>query len=226
MAKTFPTADTALLAWSLGFSTKLLESPNLFGISEAQAEAYATVHENFASAMAAVVPALRSKTATAEKNSARAALKLAAKQMIDRVNGSPTVTVAQKLSLGISVRVKPTPAPLPVTAPGVNVISVTAWTVNLKLYDTASSGNRGKPTLMSGAVLYSYVGETPPVNIGEWKTEGMSGRTFQSVTFDGSNPPGTKVWFSALWFNARLKIGPSSPPISTHLQGGSVSMAA
>ena len=33
-------ADTALLAWSLGFSMKLLENPNLFGISEAQAEGF------------------------------------------------------------------------------------------------------------------------------------------------------------------------------------------
>ena len=224
MANTLPANDSALLAWSLNFSTKLSSSAGAFGISVAAAAAYATVHGNFAAAMAAVDPAVRSKTATATKNTARTALKLAANQTIDLVNGTPTVTVAQKVSLGINLRMKPTVAPVPATAPGLTIKSVSAWTVNLKLFDTASSAKRGRPPRVSGATIYSYVGATPPVDINGWRLEGMTGKTEQSVTFADSNPPGTKVWFSAYWFNTRKQTGPSSVPVSTYLQGGSVSM--
>ena len=224
MADTFPRSDAALLAFSLNFSTKLTANPVAFGISVAQATAYATVHGNFATAMAAADKALRTPSATAAKNTARTALKLAANQTMDIINGTPTVTVAQKLSLGMNVRVKPTPAPVPSTAPGIEVKSVSAWTVNIKLSDTANSAKRGKPPGVTGAMIYSYIGATPPVDMGAWTLEGMTGKTEQSITFANTNPGGTKVWFTAYWFNTRKQTGPSSVPITTNLQGGSVSM--
>ena len=224
MAATFPRTDAALLAWSSTFSSKISLSPILFGLSVSEAAAYATVHGNFSTAMAAADKVLRTPSATAAKNTARTALKLAANQTMDLINGRPFVTVAQKLSLGMNVRVKPTPAPLPATSPGVEVKSVSAWTVNLKLSDTANSGKRGKPPGVTGAMIYSYVGAAPPVDMGAWTLEGMTGKTEQSITFASSNPGGTKVWFSAYWFNTRKQTGPMSVPITTNLQGGSVSM--
>ena len=226
MGQTLPTSDNALLAWSLNFSTKISATPTAFGLTAAQATAYATVHGNFATAMAGVAPTVRSKSATAAKNTARTALKLAANQSVDLVNGTPSVTNSQKISLGINVRVKPTPTPVPTTSPGLVVLSVSAWSVNLKLHDSASSAKRGKPPGVNGAMLFSYIGATPPVDIGGWQPEGMTGRTNVTISFANTNPPGTKVWFSAYWFNGRKESGPSTPPVSTYLQGGSMSLAA
>ena len=226
MGQTLPRFDNALLAWSLNFSTKISATFAAFGLTSAQAAAYATVHGNFATAMAAVAPTVRSKSATAAKNTARTALKLAANQTVDLVNGTPSVTNSQKVSLGINVRVKPTPIPIPTTSPGITVLSVSAWSVNLKLHDTASSAKRGRPPGVSGASLFSYIGATPPVSMSGWQPEGMTGKTNVTISFPNSNPPGTKVWFSAFWFNGRKESGPSTPPMSTYLQGGSMSLAA
>ena len=226
MGQTLPLTDNALLAWSLNFSTKVSSMPTAFGLTAAQAASYALVHGTFASAMAAVAPTVRNKSATAAKNTARTALKLAANQTVDLVNGTPTVTNSQKISLGINVRVKPVPAPIPTTSPGLTVLSVSAWSVNLRLHDSASSAKRGRPPGVIGAALFSYIGATPPVDIGGWQPEGMTGKTNVTISFANSNPPGTKVWFSAYWFNGRKESGPSTPPVSTYLQGGSMSMAA
>ena len=43
-----PATDPGLLAWSKNFSERLLENAGSFGVSLAQAEAYAARHEAFA----------------------------------------------------------------------------------------------------------------------------------------------------------------------------------
>ena len=72
-------------------------------------------------------------------------LKRAAKLLINLVNGTAGVTDAQKAELGLNVRAKPTPIPRPELNPTVVVVSVSGWTVKLRLCDQASSANRGKP---------------------------------------------------------------------------------
>ena len=223
----FPSTDAALQAWSANFLSVLSAgSAGQYGVTPAQITAYSAVNGAYVSAVAACDPNVRSKAAVVAKNQARTNLKNAARLMANTINGVSTVTNAQKTALGLNVRVKPTPAPVPATAPVVIVVSVSAWTVSIRLSDIASSVKRGKPPGVTGAMLYSYVGATPPVDIASWQLEGMTGKTEQSVVFSNSNPPGTKVWFSAYWFNTRKQTGPSSAPIATYLQGGSVSMAA
>ena len=221
----FPQTDAALQAWSSNFFSILSTAAvGKYGVSAGQITAYGTVNSAFISALAACDPNLRNKSAVATKNQARTTLKNAAKLMANTINGVATVTVGEKIALGLNVRVKPTPAPVPAAAPGVTVKSVLAWTVNIRLFDTASSAKRGKPPRVSGAMIYSYVGAAPPVDMGAWTLEGMTGKTEQSITFANTNPGGTKVWFTAYWFNTRKQTGPMSVPITTNLQGGSVSM--
>jgi hypothetical protein len=137
-----------------------------------------------------------------------------------------SVTDGQKLSLGLNVKASPSPIPVPSSAPGLDVVSVSAWTVKIKLHDSTSSAKRGKPPGVSGAAVFSFVGATPPTDIAAWKFEGNTGRTNIDVAFANTLAPGALVWLTAFWFNGRKQSGPACAPVSTNLQGGSVSMAA
>lgn len=186
MAVTFPRTDEGLLAWSVNFSTKITATPTAFGLTAAQATAYAAVHTAYSTALAACDPSLRNKTATAAKNTAKAALKLAARQMGSIVEGTPTVTDAQKISLGLNVRRTPVPIPAPSSSPGLDIVAVAGWTVNIHLHDTASSAKRGKPPGVIGAAVFSYVGALPPADIGAWQFEGNTGG--RSLTWCSPTP--------------------------------------
>ena len=221
-----PDKDTTLLAWSLNFLTRITQTPTAFGLTAVLATAYGTVHGNFAVALAACDPGERSRSIVASKNSARSALKTQARLLANLVDGTASVVDAQKIDLGLNVRARPSPIPAPVSAPGVTVRSVVGWTVSLRLYDTVSSAKRGKPLGVSGASVFSFVGATPPADISAWKFNGNTGRTKFDVEFDSTLVPGTRVFVTAFWFNGRKQPGPACSPVTTFLQGGSVSMAA
>jgi hypothetical protein len=226
MAVTFPRTDDGLLAWSLNFKTLITATPITYGLTAAQATAYGTVHTNYATALQACDPAVRNKTSTMAKNDARTALKTAAQQTASIVEGTPTVTDSQKISLGLNVRRPPSPVPAPSSSPGLDVVSTSGWMVQIRLHDTTSTKKRGKPPGVSGASVFSYVGATPPTDIGAWKFEGNTGKTTVDVTFPITLPMGTKVWLTAFWFNGRKESGPACLPVSATIYGGTVSVAA
>ena len=180
----------------------------------------------FATALAACDPAVRNKTAVATKNAAKATLKNAATLLANKVYSTAAVTNAQKIELGIPPRNAPSPIPAPALAPVIEVQSVNAWTVKIRLKDAASGSRRGKPPGVSGASVFSYVGPAVPTDISAWKFEGNVGRTTVDVVFNESLASGTRVWLTAFWFNGRKQSGPACPPVGTHLQGGGVQLAA
>lgn len=186
-----PSTDAGLLAWSTSFSTQITATPTAFGLTAAQATAYAAAHAAYATAYAAATnESTRTKGAISGKNAARATLKVDASNLAGIVSHTATVTNQQKLDLGLNVRSKPSPIPAPSDAPGLDVASVSGWTVKVKLHDSATGSKRGKPAGVSGASVFSYVGATPPNDIAAWKFEGNTGRTGVEVAFDTSNVPG------------------------------------
>jgi hypothetical protein len=221
-----PNTDAGLLAWSLNFSTLISAGAVSYGLTTAQATAYATLYTAYGTALAACDKAIRTKSAVSTKNVAKANLKTDARLLANLVNGTSTVTNAQKLSLGLNVRSTPSPVPVPSAAPGLDVLSVSVWTVKIKLHDSSSSAKRGKPPGVTGASVFSFVGAAAPSDIGSWQFEGNTGRTTIDVAFPNSTAAGAKVWLTAFWFNGRKQSGPACAPVSTNLQGGSVSMAA
>src|SRR5436190_21193798 len=134
-----PNKDSLLLAWSLNFSTRITATPTAYGLVAGDATAYATLHTAFGTALAAVDPGERSKSLVAAKNTARAALKNSARLLAKRVEGTATVTDAQKLDLGLNVRATPTPIPPPAYAPGIAILATIANTVKLRLFDATDA---------------------------------------------------------------------------------------
>ena len=221
-----PNTDATLLAWSLNFSTLITATPTAYGLTSTLATAYTALHTSFATALAACDPGTRSKSAVSTKNLARTNLKNNARLLAKLVDGTASVTNAQKLTLGLNVKASPSPIPAPSSSPALEVGTVTGWTVKLKLHDSTSGSKRGKPAGVSGASVFSFVGATPPNDMGSWTFQGNTGKTIVYVAFENTNAPGTKVWLTAFWFNGRKQSGPACAPVSTNLQGGSVSMAA
>ena len=219
-----PTKDTTLLAWSLNFSTRITATPTAYGLVAADATAYSALHTAFGTALAACDPDERNKITTAAKNSARLALKTSARLLAKRVDGTATVTDAQKLELGLNVRAQPSPIPAPDSAPVIEIVSMMSRTVKIKL-KSADSADRGKPAGVHGAAIFTYVGTTPPTTEGAWHFEGNTNRTVIDVEFADSVPSGATIWFTAMWFNPRSQSGPGSLPISACIPGG-IAMAA
>ena len=106
-----PNTDAALLAWSLNFSTLITATPTAYGLVAGQATAYAALHTAYGTALAACDPAIRTRGAVQTKNTARTNLKNSARSLAKIVEGTPTVTNAQKVTLGLNVRSLPSPIP-------------------------------------------------------------------------------------------------------------------
>jgi hypothetical protein len=227
MANFLPSREASLVTWSNNFSTLISATPTAFGLTAAQATAFATLNTAWVSAYNTAKNSLtRSPANIITKNAAKKLMIAEARQLAGVIQKFPTITNTQRSELGLNVPNTPSPVPVPSTSPAMEITSVSAWTVNLKLHDSTLGSKRGKPPGVNGAAVFSFVGATAPVDIGSWKFEGNSGRTKIAVSFDSSNPPGTKVWLTAFWFNGRKQSGPACAPITTNLQGGSVSMAA
>jgi hypothetical protein len=223
-----PTQDDALANWSTNFSTRISAGAVSFGLTTALATAYATLHGSFLTARAAAsVPGTRSASLVAAKNTAKAALVANARDLYQIVQGTPSVTNAQREDLGITVRkAEPTPIPPPDAPPALVITSVSGWTVSVRLRDSVEAARRGRPLGCAGASVFSFVGATPPGDIASWKFEANTGKTKFDVAFDPSLAPGTRVYLTAFWFSGRKQSGPACAPVGTNLQGGTVLLVA
>lgn len=108
--------DSDLASGSNNFSTKISASPTSYGLSASQATAYAALNTAWQAAyQTAITPSTRTKSTVAAKNASRAPLRVMASNLAKIIDGTPTVTDAQKIDLGIAVRATPSPMPPPGT---------------------------------------------------------------------------------------------------------------
>jgi hypothetical protein len=96
--------------------------------------------------------------------------------------------------------------------------------VRLKLRDITVV-RRGRPPGVAGAVVFSFVGATPPTSLADWRFEQNTSKTSLEINFPATVPPGARVWFTAFWFNPRAQNGPASAPTGINIPGG-MAMAA
>lgn len=217
--------DSEFLQSSLTFSSAITGSPATYGLTAAQATAYADAQNNYAGAYANTSnPGTRTRAAVATKDQMRAALESISRQFSDYIIREQTVSDSQLIELGLPPRSGRQPTPVPEAAPRVEVLSVSGRNISIRLWDSQVA-RRGKPPGTSGAAIFSYVGATAPANIADWKFEGNVGRVKQTIPFDDSIPAGATVWLTAFWFNGRKESGPACDPVSVTFGGVGVSLA-
>jgi hypothetical protein len=220
-----PVTDKGLLLWAQNFSSLISAGAVSYGLTSSQATAFAALLATYTTDLAAVDPGVRSKATVLTKNAARGALVTNARALAKIVEATPTVTNTQKATLGLTVRVVPAPIPAPSTAPVVQVVSVTARTVQIRLR-SATGSSRGKPPGVKSATVFSYVGAMAPTDITLWQYQGVMTKVVANVVFPNTTAGGSLVWITAIWANARGQSGPAADPVSTNIAGGGVGAMA
>ncbi|HLL91179.1 MAG TPA: hypothetical protein VK324_17915 [Tepidisphaeraceae bacterium] len=110
MVKSFFTGtDVELYNGTKVFSAAISSTPTAFGLTAAQATAYALLSDDYINCYDATVdPKTRTKSKTQAKTDAKIALRAMASDLAKIVGGTSTVTNEQRLDLGLSVRATPT----------------------------------------------------------------------------------------------------------------------
>lgn len=224
-----PTLDAPLAQWSTNFNSLGVAAPADFSLTAAQMTLYTTRHTAFMSAYdASKAEGARSKALTVAKNDAKAELLSYARELYGFIQSSLSVTNENKTLIGVTVRDR---IPSPVTAPGVApillVLTVIGRIVRLQLRDAQNQSGRARPANARGALILTYVGETPPASSsGGWTIQGETGKTTALVEFPATVAPGQKCWATAMWVGTRGDFSPACSPISTYLQVGPAEEAA
>ncbi len=220
-----PSRDADLLTFAVSASSFITATPTAYGLTAGIATALAAATAGYSAALEAVQPGVRSRMAVMTKDSVKLALQNNIRAWAKIVEGTATVTNAQRAQLGLNIRAIPSPIPAPATAPALDVVAVLGRTVKVRIHE-AGSTRRGKPARVSGAAILSYTGLTPPANLGDWKLEGLASKTSFDVNFPAGLAPGATVWLSSYWFNERKQPGPASAPLSIMFGAAGGAMAA
>lgn len=221
MATYLPSKEADLFNWLANFEGLVTADFAQYGITQPQSLSLTGLFDNYRAAYeTAIEPSTRTRPAVAAKNTSRDALVLEVRRLVSIIDGQANVSDAQRLALGLKVRdIESTPVPRPATAPMIEIVSTVGNTATIRLFD--SNGRRRKPDGVIGATVFSFVGANAPSEESAWKFEGNLSKTTEVVAFAQSLPPGTKVWFTAFWYNRRAESGPPATPVSTNLPGGS-----
>lgn len=211
-----PTGDNPLLSWSQTFGAWISTGFASVGLSNAQATTFDGLTDSYATALAAWAsdPA-RSKNLTAQKHVAKAALLANARELYDIVKHHPGVTTSQLTALGVHIdKTEDTPAPVLPDAPVLTVTKVYGrqFTLSIKGVGGAARASFGA----SGAIVYSFVGATPPEGFEGWTSEGTLTKNKVVVSLPDDVAPGSKVYFTANWYNAR-HVSPGCTPVLTQV---------
>jgi hypothetical protein len=221
-----PTKDSSLVDWSTNAKTRLTASPATYGTTAPVAAQYATLHDAYVLAYDNLVTAraagTRSESLTSLRNAAKFALLAFARPLYKQIQANTAVTAAAKIELGVVVPdVLPSPVPPPAMAPALSVVRVDGRVVRIRLADLAHPTRRRMPAGVNGATVMSFVGPTPPADPFACKYEGSTSRTSVDVLFPESIAPGTQVWLTAFFFNARKQNGPACAPVGAVINYGS-----
>lgn len=213
-----------LLTWSSTFSAKISAAPGpgAYGLTPAQAFAYATLHAAFASAYAAANNSTtNSQAAVGAKNQAKRNLLDAsdgAHKLVDIVQAFPGTANAIRGELGLRLRgFKPAPVQSPDFAPDLHIIATIGRTVKVRIRGRENPDQRGKPAGCDGATVLFHCGETTSAHVSDWNFALNTARTVFDVHLPATVPAGSKVWLTAFWFNKRKQPGPPATAKSTRV---------
>ena len=141
------------------------------------------------------------------------------RQLTRIIRAHPQVSDQQRVTLSLKPRRRGrgTPIPPPRQAPWMHIISVNGGVAKVRLFDRERPTNKGKPRGVDRIIVLRYVGEHPPRSLKEWNYVRIAGRTKFEVAIPADAAPGTSVWLTAQWANAKGQPGPGCSPVNLHL---------
>jgi hypothetical protein len=190
------------------------------GLTSAQQLAFNALNTTLQAAWTtSITPETRTSVSIGQRDEALAAMRAMAIDLAKIIYATPTVTNSQLTALGLVPRGR-TPSHLISEIPVLTVLKVQGRQCLIRVRGSA----RGKLPEAIGAIIYSYVGATPPATAAGWTSEGPITKDTALVAFDDSVAVGATVWFAAQWFNTK-GVGPGCPPVQATINAAA-SMAA
>ena len=216
-----PDKQGAQVAWSLNFSTVINSAPTVFGLTEQQAQGFASVNTSLqASYLNGTNPSTKTKVTVAAKDTALRNMKIAARDLVSIIQGQPFVSPAQKEQLGITNRKTTTSTiPAPTQKPFIKIVKIDGRTVTVELRQNTSK--RGKPAKVAGATVFTATGTAAPEGNEAWSFATNTTKTTFDIPF-GPSSTGDTVWITAFWNNAKDQSGPAASAVSVNLPAGGV----
>ena len=204
------------------FATEISKAPTDYGLTATDAEDYTALQTAFETAYdSSLSPMTRTPYIVTTVAQLRAELTTLTRRLVDLCQASANMTDAKRRALGITIRKSPTPHPVPTTYPLIEIRSQRHNTIKFNLRDVdLRSGRARKPMGVTGAMVYTHLGDHPPTQLSDWKLWGNESKTICEISMPESTPFGTTLWVAAAWLNTRLESGPLGDPMSTRLGGG------
>ncbi|WP_404304983.1 hypothetical protein [Neorhodopirellula lusitana] len=204
------------------FSTEINKAPTDYGLTQTDAEDYAVLQTAFETAYdASISPMTRTPYIVTTVRQLRGELTKLTRRLVDLCQASADMTDAKRRALGITIRKNPTPHPVPQTYPLIEIRSQRQNTIKFNLRDVdLRSGRVRKPAGVTGAMVYTHIGNHPPTSLSDWTLQGTESKTSCEISMPEDTEFGATLWIAAAWLNTRLESGPLGDPASTRLGGG------
>ena len=201
-----------IVVGSANFAAQIAADFAALGLTSAQSTAFGALNTTLQSCWAlSSVPETRTSVTIEATRDAVDAMREAAIPLAKQLVGNPAVSDSQLVALGLLPRTTPTQSQLITVMPALTVEEVQGRNVRIRVRD-ASGATRGKLPGAIGAMVFSYVGATPPSGAEGWTNEGPITKDSAIIAFDESVAVGAKVWFAAQWFNSK-GTGPGCTPV-------------
>jgi hypothetical protein len=206
---------------SANFAAYLTAHAAALGLVPAQATAYGLVDTALQTAAATSTdPETRTRVAVEATRVAMKNMRAAAIPLAQQIYGNPAVDDSQLVAMGLLPRAGRVPAEHITVMPVVTVKEILGRNIRLQVRGSA----RGILPAADGALIYSFVGTTPPAGAEGWTCEGPITKDSTIVAFGDEVAVGARVWFAAQWFNTK-GVGPGCSPVPAVI-GADGSLAA
>jgi hypothetical protein len=227
----FSFKDVELVAQAQNFAAVLSADASVYGQTPETAAlvsaAVATYVESFNTLIEARANGVRSEPMTATRNAHRAEMLNLMRPIYSGVQASKSISDEAKIALGVHlVPTRRRRSPAPDFAPLLSVVKVDGHLVTLHIGNPNDPSSKSRPKRTAGISIFSYVGEEPSRDAGNFKFEFVTGHVQTNVPFPESVPIGATVYFTASFFNNRKQSGPLSTPIRATLGAGSMMPAS
>jgi hypothetical protein len=221
MADYLDTSDNGLLAFATPYSAQITSTPTAFGLTAGQATTLSSAVSAYATKLAAAQdPTTRGPAAVLAKDLSKKALIAEIRATARQVQGTQSVTDAQRQALGLNIRHARTPIGPPAMEPMLDIVGVNGRTFSCKVHAEEGS-RRSFPAGVKSVFIFMYVGATAPEDPSLYVFMGTSTRTTFDVQVPLSVAAGAQVWITAAWANPRNQTGPACTPVGVKVQYGS-----
>ena len=213
-----PPRDAALDAWGANFSGLITASPATYGLTSSDATAIATAFAAFDAAYAVVsVPANRSQTTVATKNTTKATFVALARTYAQQITANPGVADSDKLALGLNLKnSSPSPIPAPTSQPLLAIKAGTPLQLELRYADANSPASRKKaPGSISVQLFLRLVALSAPPPSGPLPADMTLTATKNPVALNfSSGQAGMVCYVWGQFVNRNGLVGPLSNAVS------------